>query len=317
MSDGTPIYCRLDKTVAEYRALLHDLYWSHGLSQAAISKRLGTHLSTIEHHFKRFDIPTRTFSESTCLRFYKNASLSDEQHQILDGLLLGDGHLDGGVASARLTYGCKFKETLADIAASFSNLSFSAPWCSKRGNWHFKSLSYADLLAERARWYDGRRKLIPADVRLTPLSCYWWFVGDGYQVDYGIKFCTDCFTNGDLQILIDKLQELGFESHITPYRGRLHIKSRSAVKMLEWMRGGRAVAAQYLYKWSSHRRQRIERVKPLSPSRGVLEREIATTSAVVLSRRYRVSPHTIKQWLEAAGLRNPRREQFYRERVCR
>lgn len=175
----------------------------------------------------------------------------------MDGILLADGHLDPSPVAARLTYGCKFKSTLSDIEKQFDQFHFSEPWLSKTGYWHHKSSYYRDLLCHRKRWYDGKTKIIPEDVMITPLSCYWWFVGDGYQVNYGLKFCTEAFDRQSMDIVRSKLEDLGFSTSITPSSNRLRIRGKSAPRMLDWIRSNINIAEQYTYKWGNHRKQSI------------------------------------------------------------
>lgn len=254
MSNNTPLHVRLALTVDEYISLLTDLYWKQELSQARIAIHLDTHRRVIEQHFKKYAIKTRPYTECDVWA-RKFANLSPQQYEILDGIMLADGHFERSAISARISYGCKFRETLLDISASFPQLHFSRPWRSKTGYWHFKSSYCRDLLVEANRWYNVK-KLVPPDVRITPLSCYWWFVGDGYQVDYGLQLCTDDFTIEDKIILIDKLADLGYRAKVTPSSGRVRICGESAPRFLAWVKETVPVSAQYLYKWGTNRRQK-------------------------------------------------------------
>jgi len=239
---------------AAYSDLLHQLYWDHELSQRQISLRLGVHRTTIEQHFKKFSIATRPYTECDIWQ-RKICELTATQFEILDGMLLADGHLDSSPISARLTYGCKFRETLCDIAVVFPQLHFSNLWCSKHDHWHFKSSYYRDLKPQHDRWYVNKIKRVPVDMRLTPLSCYWWFVGDGYQVDYGLCFCTDVYDRESIECLRYKFHLLGFDTSVTPSTNRIRVRGKSAPRLLEWMRNNVVISVQYLYKWGSHRRQ--------------------------------------------------------------
>lgn len=254
MSNPTPVYKRLGLNVIEYKKLLTSLYWEDELSQQQIATKLSAHVTIIEKHFKKYEIKTRPYTECDVWQ-KKNCVLSSIQLEVMDGLLLADGHLDSSPVSARLTYGCKFKDTLIDITKQFSQLHFSNPWCSKLGCWHFKSSQYRDLKIHHQRWYDERIKRVPNDIRITPVSCYWWFVGDGYQVDYGLQFCTDSFDKKSIELLRSKLDSVGFDTKLTKSSNRLRVRGRSAPRMLDWMSQNVTVADQYMYKWGGHRRQ--------------------------------------------------------------
>lgn len=179
---------------------------------------------------------------------FNYCNLSEKQMEVLDGMMLADGHLESSPTSARLTYGCKFKETLLDIKAEFPQMHFSEPWKSKDGCYFFKSSYYRDLHTERIRWYPQGSKIVPKDVKITPLSCYWWFVGDGYTQEKAIMLCTDSFDASEIQQLIDSLTAVGFDGRKTS-RNRIRIKTKSSILFLGWITEDHYIAKQYAYKW--------------------------------------------------------------------
>ncbi len=190
---------------------------------------------------------------------FKYCTFSGRQHQIFDGIMLSDGHLEASPTSTRISCGFKFKETLLNIKDEFDSLHFSNPWKSKEECYHFKSSYYRNLSIERKRWYPSGKKIVPTDIRITPLSCQWWFIGDGYQVDYGVKLCTDSFDKQSTSLLIKRLSTEGFNCHITS-KNRILIESKHSQEFLRWTMNASVVPGQYLYKWSKHRKQRKEHV---------------------------------------------------------
>ena len=134
-------------------------------------------------------------------------------------------------------------------------MNFSPLWqSSKTGCWHIKSHSYAELLEERKRWYPNNKKIVPKDIRITSTSCYWWFIGDGYAVDYGIMLCAESFTNKDKKYLIDKLKENSFDAHIVNSNKRKRIKGNSAKLFLDCLQENNTIADQYKNKWKNGKR---------------------------------------------------------------
>jgi len=116
---------------------------------------------------------------------FKYCNLKNKEKEVLDGLMLSDGCLsEKSRISARLTFGFKFKETCEEIFKTISSLNFSPIWQSEQTKcWHTKSNMYHDLLVENKRWYPQKEKIVPLDVLITKTSCYWWFIGDGYNID--------------------------------------------------------------------------------------------------------------------------------------
>ena len=249
------IYKKLGLTEEAYANKIKEMYES-GKSHKEISLEFGCHFDVISRACKKYDISIRTESERFKVRV-KHAKLSDEEKQILDGIMLADGHIEKGKIAARMTYGSKFLQTLEDIKDVLPSLEFSNLWQSEKTYcWHFKSRFYSELLTERKRWYPNDLKIVPNDVYITPLSCYWWFVGDGFATDYGVILCTDSFEKEHKDILVYKLQEQGFNSHITPNNGRIRIKGKSAPYFLHWIKSNVEISSQYIYKWENGKRMR-------------------------------------------------------------
>ena len=89
-----------------------------------------------------------------------------------------------------------------------------------------RSLNYAELVAERLRWYPQGVKVVPRDLRLTPTVLLHWFCGDGRGGDRKgtLGFCADGFTLEDVDFLVTRLQEdLGITALRTQAKGRPQI----------------------------------------------------------------------------------------------
>jgi hypothetical protein len=177
-------------------------------------------------------------------------NLSDIEKQILDGIILGDGCLsETSRISSRLTFGFKFKETVEDIYKALPSLKFSAPWQSKISKcWHSKSSFYSDLLDENKRWYINRKKIVPKDIVLSPVLCYWWYIGDGYITNGNTYICTDCFTKKEVIMLIEKINDLGFKCAITS-KNRIRFFKEDSLNFLNWLKCNNTIHNQYKYKW--------------------------------------------------------------------
>lgn len=246
------LYKRLGLSEEEYATKIKTMYES-GMSHKNIADKFGCHFDVIERACRKYDIIARNELERFRARV-KHVNITDSEKQILDGIMLADGHMQKSSIAGRLTYGSKFLQTLEDIKLSLPSLEFNDFWQSKKTNcWHFKSRFYAELLEERTRWYVNN-KIVPIDVCITPLSCYWWFVGDGFATDYGVILCTDAFSVSCKKILISKLRSIDFDSHIVPSNGRLRIEGKSAPRFLSWIQNNVSISPQYLYKWENGKR---------------------------------------------------------------
>lgn len=184
----------------------------------------------------------------------KICNLSELEMEVLDGLLLSDGCLSNVTpVSGRLSFGFKFRETLLDIVGALPSLMFSVPRVNADSNWFFKSKSYSNLLSENRRWYLNKKKIVPKDVRVTAVSCYWWFVCDGYCNGKSVYLCTDSFLLRHIRFLIKQLRGVGFRSNHIPSSNRIRISTGDSIKFMDWIGGN--ISSQYLYKWDNFNRQ--------------------------------------------------------------
>ena len=239
----------------EFKSLLLNLYIDKELSQALIAKELGIHITTVENWFRRFGIQgLRNQSEATHIghqRNKKHVVLSNEEFLILDGLLLGDGHIDlekGGL-SARYTHGEKHRETLLSIQNALPSLAFSPPKL-YNGYWFFKSKSYAQLVPVWQRWYGSGRNTVPDDISLFRSVCYWWFIGDGSIFPnshrYDLQLCLDGFSDKCRETIRCRFTEIDIKVGVTS-QGRILVSAKDVPKFYELI--GSCQNPEYLYKW--------------------------------------------------------------------
>jgi hypothetical protein len=161
----------------------------------------------------------------------KNIDVSRQLHSILDGLILGDAHIECNGKTARLgiVQSENHKQWLNIIKESIekNNMECSNIIMQHKGEerfikgiktkpkptFHLRTLSYSDLCQYKNRWYDKNgKKIIPDDVDISPISLAQWHMGDGtYYKSHGkypkITFSTDCFNKEDIEKLIRKLKK--------------------------------------------------------------------------------------------------------------
>ena len=181
---------------------------------------------------------------------FRFCNMTNKEKEILDGLMLSDGCLsENSRISARLTFGFKYKETSEELLRELGSINFSPIWQSKKTNcWHSKSNMYHDLLNENKRWYPIKKKIVPKDIIITPLSCYWWFIGDGYTSEGNVYLCTDSFSKEDNEFLVEKLNKKGFNPSITS-RNRIRFNKKETITFLKWITPEKGIMEQYKYKW--------------------------------------------------------------------
>ena len=181
--------------------------------------------------------------------FFKERNLSDEFMEHFTGFMLGDGYLSNQNKSAHSTQFCmrnKFPNyiyyvsklltvedvehivKINDVKGNFKGSGFSSTVYTK----FYKT--FADL--ERV-WYETRDdgthfKIVPVDLKLTPISLLQWYIGDGYLVNlHGkperVQFCTDRYSDDEIRFLRDCFErDFGISVQIDWCRRRLRIPKR-------------------------------------------------------------------------------------------
>lgn len=142
-------------------------------------------------------------------------SFTDEQHQILTGLVLGDGTVDFHHKNARVMVKMISRNYLRYVDRMFGVLGSSirlnstaeeaAEMCRKSGFAENPQVgNYSDVyiwgtrchpeIQEFVDWYETGEKAFPEDIELTPTVLRHWYVGDGHylQNDSDHIFITMC-----------------------------------------------------------------------------------------------------------------------------
>lgn len=205
----------------------------------------------------------------------KNFSLDNLQHQILEGLLLGDGSITRRHnKSPRYSHGTSKKETLITILnlVKFTGNMYTYKYTYKNGEISeinvLTTHGYPQLKVYAKRWYPNGIKIVPRDLILTPTVCYWWYIGDGclsQKIQYGKKcthvltLSTNGFSDDDRNILIDLMvKHINIDYVGIEKCGRLCLYSTDIPKFLSYI--GKCANTEYEYKWNyitpSHYRKR-------------------------------------------------------------
>jgi len=188
---------------------------------------------------------------------YRYCNMSNKEKEIFDGIMISDGSLSKSRISARFTLGFKYLETIERIIEDLPSMIFSDPYryeskidlrtSKKYINYYTRSGFYRDLLFEYDRWYINSIKVIPIDIKITQLFCYWWYVCDGFILNNNVYFCTDSFNFKDLETLKNKLIDKGFRASIRKNK-RIFLNKKSSLDFLNWI-SNINIQKEYLYKW--------------------------------------------------------------------
>lgn len=164
-----------------------------------------------------------------------HVNLSKDLLEFLNGELLGDGNLSKIqnkelVTSARYNHGSKYREYLRWLNDKLVGFGVKqsgkiverygfAPK-SKRAYWSYRyaSKSYVELANLYLKWYPNGKKIVPKDIKLTPVTVRQWYIGDGHfgkGNSYHLEIATCGFTSSDVEFLVNKLKGINIDCHRT------------------------------------------------------------------------------------------------------
>lgn len=148
---------------------------------------------TCAEHYKKVLGSARQSAGKSGILSIVIANLSEQQNDILLGLILGDGHLEfNGYKGTRLQVkqAEKHKDYVFWLYEQFKQFVKTPPQQRKDTNqWYFGTRFYEDLEEIRKNFYRKRTKIIPDNIEKlfkSPITLAVWFMDDG-RLDYRVK----------------------------------------------------------------------------------------------------------------------------------
>lgn len=153
------------------------------------------------------------------MRKSNHIELSEKCNDIITGCLLGDMYVEGpNGSSARLGYGCKYKEFLEYLKIVFEKEGVvfgNIRQCNTTPvSYKMASRRYAELLSLRHQWYNNH-KVVPISIQINPTVLLFWYLGDG-SIHYSkksknpsIRLASCCFSLDDNKLLLSLLEKEG------------------------------------------------------------------------------------------------------------
>lgn len=192
---------------------LKDQYVNKKRFQYEIAEETGVAQTTISSWLRRFDIETRNASHLN-----EFGSVDDYFEDFFDGTMLGDGWLQRRSSeSARYAISQKHKsycKWIKSLMAKYGIEQSGQIYSREKQDsvtFRYTTRDYVDFEKEYSRWYQ-KEKIIPKDVRITPISVRHWFIEDGgfSRKEWGTRevyFCTNGFKDNDVKYLAARLAE--------------------------------------------------------------------------------------------------------------
>ncbi len=247
-------------------------------NQCEIAKMCRCSQPTIVYWLNKFQILLRSKSEAARIARSNHVTLSDDLLEFLNGELLGDGHLTRYKWSASVCFSVKHRSHLEWLSKVLAHYGINQSGrILRRESWHrfpgsgkklrhditfyYGSRRYVELNDLQNRWYrsatkkeraKGRKffKVIPPDLKLTPLICRQWYIGDGsLSKDCGyVTMCTNDFTINEVKLLVRKIRVNGLLATYQRYNNTIRIPKAGVKDFLNYI--GPCPIKCYEYKWN-------------------------------------------------------------------
>ncbi len=167
-------------------------------------------------------------------------SLTEEQKEILIGVLLGDSAMRKKThALLEINHSYKQKEYVDWLYQKFQNIVDTPPKARKsNGNriaYRFTTKSLPQLTEYYDTFFEKRRKFVPDSFAMKPLTLAVWYMDDGSRCDEDIYLNTQQFTQEEQEKLVLLLyKEYSIQASLNKdkqYR-RIRIKKDSIQKFM-------------------------------------------------------------------------------------
>ena len=196
--------------------LLWSLYWGNGYALPDIGDIFDCNQITILNRMKEYSIPRRSASLHGELT---NFTFNDVQKEILDGLMLGDGHLAWRINNCQFNNTDVHKDYLVWLQKQLGIEDISNVAVRTDGLCQLTTRVIPSIRDEHKRWYpyntmrgtyqNHDKKVIPKDIELTPIKMLFWYIGDGsYIRDRATAIFCNCLTFDEWLSLSKKICRL-------------------------------------------------------------------------------------------------------------
>lgn len=187
---------------------------------------------------------------------FKKLNVSDEFMGQFTGFMLGDGYLSNRNKSKHSAQFCmrnKHPNYIYDMSRLLTSEGIQHIVKVNDVKGGFKGSGYSSTVYTKfyttftdleGKWYETRDdgthfKIVPHDLKLTPISLLQWYIGDGYLVNlYGnperVQICTDRYTDDEIMFLRDCFErDLGIKAQIDWNRRRIRVPKRMLGEFFE------------------------------------------------------------------------------------
>lgn len=246
---------------------LYNKYQNENLSTYQIGKLCGMSGQVICKWLLKYNIPRQYLEHIN----RNHCDLSQEAIEWINGELLGDMSLQSrSTHSAQFGYSSKYLEYINYISNTLESFGIKRTGritkrIDKKYNsqsWSYQSLCYPGLLLIRKKWYPDNKKIVPKDIRLTPITLRQHYIGDGCLLypkrgkPY-IILSTNNYSISDIEWLRVQLINLGIRTtRQKAIKGNtIYVSPYSTKDFLKYI--GDCPVECYKYKWNYDKERKV------------------------------------------------------------
>ncbi len=193
--------------------------------------------------------------------------LNQEQKEIIDGLMLGDGYIGKEYGNINCRFGITQKrdsvEYLEDLSTKIQSNKIIYSYNSNQSKKIFPRVTlytrrHKFWTEQRKVWYPNNKKIVPFDINITPTILLHWFICDGCCVynqicsALRVKLATNCFTFNEVELLNNKLHQINIQStiHNTKQGYTINLNNQRCHNFFKYI--GECPYKCFQYKWDHY-----------------------------------------------------------------
>lgn len=249
------------KRLYKNKEWLKKKYIEEEILTVQIAKLCGVYNTTIGKWLKRFNISRYSRAKAAHLSGTNHhCNLKPQAIEWLNGELLGDGSIQYvSPYSAYFVYSSKYFEYIEYIKSTLKLFGLEGGKIIKRYHkernyysYFYRTYCYAELLPLRNKWYPEGKKIIPKDLKLTPITLKQEYIGDGSLIHIKdgrpyVSLCTNGFSVSDVEWLLKQIINLGIKATRQPAVNIIAISTHSTKDFLNYI--GNSPVKCYNYKF--------------------------------------------------------------------
>lgn len=204
---------------------------------------------------------------------FKEVNLSNEFLEHFSGFLLGDGYLSNRnkskhssqfiISNVNPSYIYEVSKlfTKENIDHTLKIRELKGGFSGSRKSSGLYTKFYVTFAELERKWYKQRSdgthfKVVPNDLKLTPITLLQWYIGDGYLVNLKgepvrVQFCTDRYTDEEIVFLQECFKrDFDFDIQIDWHRRRLRVPKRKLNEFFDILpKCPEGIRKELGYKW--------------------------------------------------------------------